>query len=196
MPLVLTKENGTGLANANAYASVADADAYHEGHLYATAWTGATADRKAAALVFATRLIDTQYQFSGCRTNGTQALQWPRANCPDPDAGSVVALLAWWRDRVLPSDAVPAVLVQATCELARELLVADRTAAPAGEGILTERTSQYNRDSVGTSSSTSASKMYSKSDTRPMIPRVVQGMLGKYGTLIQAQRGSVRLERV
>ena len=35
MALVLTKEDGTGLAGANAYANGADGDAYHEGHLYA-----------------------------------------------------------------------------------------------------------------------------------------------------------------
>ena len=37
MPLVLVKEDGSGLTAANSYASVADGDAYHLGHLYATA---------------------------------------------------------------------------------------------------------------------------------------------------------------
>jgi hypothetical protein len=76
MALTLIKEDGTGLANANAYASAADGDAYHAGHLYATAWTGATGDQKAAALVMATRLIDGQYQFNGLRSQSGQALQW------------------------------------------------------------------------------------------------------------------------
>ena len=75
MALTLIKEDGTGKADANSYASVADAEAYHEGHLYATAWTGATAEQKAAALVMATRLIDAQFQFNGVRTNEGQALQ-------------------------------------------------------------------------------------------------------------------------
>ena len=39
MALTLIKEDGTGKADANAYANVADGDAYHDGHLYATAWT-------------------------------------------------------------------------------------------------------------------------------------------------------------
>ena len=39
MSLTLIKEDGTGKADANSYASVADGDAYHDGHLYATAWT-------------------------------------------------------------------------------------------------------------------------------------------------------------
>ena len=80
MALTLIKEDGTGKADANSYASVADGDAYHDGHLYATAWTGATADQKAVALVMASRLIDSEYQFNGTRTQSWQALQWPRAN--------------------------------------------------------------------------------------------------------------------
>src|SRR6187455_3097156 len=120
MPLTLIKEDGTGKVDANAYANVADGNAYHEGHLYATAWTGATADNKAAALVMATRLIDSQFQFGGFKANETQALQWPREDCPDPDAdGEAVA-----------SDGVPKALVEATCEMARELLIVDRTASP------------------------------------------------------------------
>ena len=33
MSLTITKEDGSGKADANSYASVADCDAYHEGHL-------------------------------------------------------------------------------------------------------------------------------------------------------------------
>ena len=87
MALTLIKEDGTGRVDANSYADVAGASAYFEGHLYATAWTGASADQKAAALVMATRLIDSQFQFCGYRAHSEQALQWPRAECPDPDRG-------------------------------------------------------------------------------------------------------------
>ncbi len=89
MALTLVKEDGTGMADANSYADVADGDAYFEGHLYASAWTGATEDTKASALVMATRLIDSQFQFRGFRAHSEQALQWPRTECPDPDRGSV-----------------------------------------------------------------------------------------------------------
>ncbi len=67
MALVLIKETGDGLPNANSYANVADGDAYFEGHLYASAWTAATTANKEKALVFATRLIDSQYQFGGIK---------------------------------------------------------------------------------------------------------------------------------
>jgi len=172
MALTLIKETGAGLANANAYADVADGDAYHDGHLYATAWTGATADNKAAALVMASRLLDAEYQFGGLRTVMTQALQWPRMDCSSPDD-----------DEPLAEDVIPKALVQATCELARELLIADRTAAPAGEGL-----SYQNNGSVQTG--------YNKADTRPIIPAVVQALLAKYGALLKARSGSVKLVRV
>jgi hypothetical protein len=46
MALTLIKEEGTGKADANRSADVADGDAYHDGHLYASAWTGSAADRR------------------------------------------------------------------------------------------------------------------------------------------------------
>ncbi len=91
MALVLIKEDGTGKVDANAYASVVDGDTYHDGHLYAAAWTGATADNKAAALVMATRLIDSQVRFTGFKAKDEQALQWPRRDCFDPDLGTTTA---------------------------------------------------------------------------------------------------------
>ncbi|HQI77250.1 MAG TPA: hypothetical protein PK384_12110, partial [Candidatus Latescibacteria bacterium] len=151
MALTLVKEDGTGLSNANSYASVAEGDAYFEGHLYATAWTGASAGSKAAALVMATRLVDSQYQFNGVRANEGQALQWPRAECRDPDRAS-----AEWGSRsaeCVPEDEVPASVVQATCEMARELLIADRTAAAPGEGIAATQTSTATHDGTGAGSS-------------------------------------------
>ena len=172
MPLTLIKEDGTGKADANAYANVADGDAYHAGHLYASAWTAASADTKAVALVMASRLIDAEFQFGGTRSVLTQSLQWPREDCPDPD-GEVA----------LPDDAVPKAVVQSACELARELLIADRTAAPAGEGL-----KYYNDAGKQTG--------YDKADRRPVIPAVVQAMLAKYGAMLQAKSGSVKLVRV
>ena len=172
MPLTLIKEDGTGKPDANAYANVADGDAYHAGHLYASAWTAASADNKAVALVMASRLIDAEYQFGGTRSVASQALQWPREDCPDPDAGDMVA-----------ETMVPKAVVEAACELARELIIVDRTAAPAGEGL-----KYYNNAGVQTG--------YDKTDTRPIIPAVVQAFLGKYGALIKSKSGSVKLVRV
>ena len=183
MSLTLTKEDGTGKANANSYASAADGDAYHDGHLYATAWTGASTANKEAALVFATRLIDSQFQFNGFKVNEGQSLQWPRISCPDPDVNVVEVIGLLWRpDNCVPGNLVPKAVMDATCEMARELLVADRTAAPAGEGLKYQNVS-------GTQTG------YDKRDRRPIITLVAQAMLAKYGVLIKSGSGTVRLVR-
>ena len=172
MALTLIKEDGTGKADANSYAAVADGDAYHDGHLYASAWTAATTENKEKALVFATRLVDAEFRFKGVKANTTQALQWPRSDCRDPDG-----------DDYLASDAVTSAVVQATCEMARELLVKDRTAAYAGEGL-----KYLNVGSTQTG--------YDKTDTPPVITRVAQAMLAKLGSLLKAKSGAVNLVRV
>lgn len=173
--MTLIKENGTGMLNANSYANAADGDAYHEAHLYATAWTAATLTDKEKALVMATRLIDAEYQFNGTKTNDAQALQWPREDCHDPDADG-------WSGGMVASDAVPKVVVDATCEMARELLITDRTASAAGEGL------KYFND--GTTQTG-----YDKKDTRPVISHVTQAMLAKFGAVIKSRSGAVRLVR-
>ena len=201
MALILIKEDGTGRVDANSYASAADGDAYHDGHLYATAWTGATTGNKEKALVFATRIIDSQFQFSGFRTSDLQALQWPRDRCPDPDKGSAVVLAVLpRRGTFVNSDVVPSMVVQAACEMARELLIADRTAAPAGEGVDSTQVRHSVAAADGTAKTSSSSTdisttKYSKPDTRPTISHVAQAMLCKYGALIKGA-GAVRLVRV
>ena len=80
-------------------------------------------------------------------------------------------------------DIVPKTVVQATCEMARELLIVDRTAAPAGEGLKYEN--------VGPNQTG-----YDKTDRRPVLSQVAQAMLAKYGALFSAKSGVVRLVRV
>jgi hypothetical protein len=171
MGLVLTKEDGSGKADANAYADATDGDAFHEGHLYATAWTAATSGNKAAALVMATRLIDAEYQFNGLRVKDTQALQWPRRQCRIPD----------FEDE-LPENAVPKDVLAATCETARALLIEDRTANPLGEGL--------KFSGLG-----GMQQSFDKADRRPVIPYVAQAMLAKYGALVRRKSGAVPLVR-
>jgi hypothetical protein len=142
MPLTLIKEDGTGKADANAYANAADGDAYHAGHLYATAWTAATTGLKEAALVMATRLIDAYIDFGGKKATSGQALQWPRAGCVNPDEPRGPVGLTWFGGSgCFEGTVVPAVVVAATCEMARELLISDRTRPPLGEGLKSSKTS-------------------------------------------------------
>ena len=157
--------------------------------------------KKETALVFATRLIDTEYQFNGTRALAGQALQWPRSDCREPDGntagfvtgqqeaipqvvipgsnGQIVVVKNTW---TVPEDLVPKAVVEATCELARELLIADRTATPPGEGL------KYYND-AGTQTG------YDKEDRRPVIPALVQALLAKYGSRTNSKSGAVQLVR-
>ena len=172
MALVLVNEDGTGKPDANSYAAVADGDAYHDGHLYAAAWTAATSDNKAKALVMATRLIDECFKFNGLRRRSTQALQWPRLNCPDPDGTEAFA-----------ETLVPRPVIDATSELARELLKADRTEDPDGEGLKTWQI-------VG-----EFAMEFDKADRRQALTVRVQMMLSKFGAFCAGRSGMAKLTR-
>ncbi len=184
MALTLIKEDGSGRLDANTYALAADGDAYHEGHLYASAWTAAATGDKEKALVMATRVIDSLFRFNGFKRMVTQALQWPRAECRDPDAqsGSVPGLLQV-RGPWLDETKVPAVVVRATCEMARELLQGDRTGDPDGVGM------------VQISLSGSMSAIFDTKHPRPVVPRLVQAMLAPLGSVIEGDAGQARLVR-
>jgi hypothetical protein len=177
MALVLVKETGAGLLNANSYASAGDCDAYHEAHLYATAWTAASAATKEAALVMATRLIDGCYQFNGRKVTSTQALQWPRKACLDPDSARIVG-------SYFAEDAVPVAVVNATCEVARELIKVDSTDATDAEGL----------QSISIAGALSIA--FDSKNAQPKIPETAQTFLAKLGTYLSASSGVVRLVRV
>jgi hypothetical protein len=184
MPLVLIKEDGSSLANANTYALAADGDAYHDGHLYASAWTAATTGNKEKALAMATRLIDGLFQFDGFKRLSTQALQWPRRECRDPDiSNGIVPGLLLTRGAYLDETKVPPLVVAATCELARALLVGDRTDNPEGEGL-------RSMNVVG-----SLGLVFDAANRQPVVPSVVQAWLGRFGEYVERSKGTARLVR-
>jgi hypothetical protein len=75
----LIVEDGTGIANAESYCSVATADARHS-NLGNTAWAALTTSAKEQALRKATIYMTEAYRerWIGRRNNLTQALEWPR----------------------------------------------------------------------------------------------------------------------
>jgi hypothetical protein len=156
--------------DANSYATVAQGDTYHETHLYAGDWTGATDERKKAALVWATRMLDDAYQFVGWRTTTTQKLAWPRVG-------------VWKRDNVeVDDDTIPDFLSNAASELARSLLTADRTAEPETKGF----------SEIGVGPITL--KIDKRDAALAPISDAVYEMLKDYATLVSTG-GSVKLVR-
>jgi len=185
MALTLIKEDGTGKPDANTYALAADGDAYHEAHSYASAWTSASTGAKETALAMATRLIDGLFQFNGFKRISTQALQWPRRECRDPDVeNGVIPGLLLTRGPFLDETKVPPAVVNATCELARELIKQDRTDDPDGEGV-------RSLDLVG-----SLKIEFDTAGRQPVVPSLVQTWLAKFGEYIANSKGAARLVRV
>jgi hypothetical protein len=78
--MALAVEDGTGLAGAEAYVSLSDADAYFTAR-GASEWTG-TSDAKEAALRRGCQYLENVYRarWKGYRVKQEQALAWPRCN--------------------------------------------------------------------------------------------------------------------
>lgn len=126
--MALVVEDGTGLADAESFASVAAANDYWTARA-STAWDALTDETKEAALRQATDYIEAIYggRWKGERIGSTQALSWPRY-------GVVVDGIE--RD----SAVIPLALERATIELALK--------ASAGE-LLADQGAQVVSETVG-----------------------------------------------
>jgi hypothetical protein len=119
-----------GAADADSYASLADADAYFAARGIAT-WTG-TDDAKEAALRRGTSYLDNQYaaRWRGIRTGVDQSLAWPRSDgSRDPYHASFLYPLLDSDGVPIPVDAVPVQIQRAAMEAAL-LIVGGATLEP------------------------------------------------------------------
>lgn len=112
MPLTLIDDAGS--ADANTYASLASAEVYHAERLHNTAWTAATDAIKAAALAFATRVLDSSFEWEGYPFRSEQRLGFPRGGVYKPNS-----------DSLIDAGSIPRELVDATAELAFRLIEGD-----------------------------------------------------------------------
>ncbi len=108
--MALTVEDGTGLAAADAFVSIAYCDTYHSDRGNST-WTGTDAVKE-QAIRRATAVLSGGFGWKGDRLQGRdQALAWPRTGVTDGDGNSV------------PSDEVPTEVQKACAEMALRELV-------------------------------------------------------------------------
>lgn len=196
--MTLVVEDGTGLDNANSYASLAQGDAYHETSLYADVWTNATSEQKQLALAFATKLIDMHWIFRSGRTTTTQALDWPRVYVPVEEAlpspiydgSNILAGLAGygssWYQPIYASNVIPPRLIAAVCECARTLLTTNRT--------LFSDLETRGLASMGIGSG-ALSFTFNASDRRTLFTEEVQALLSPLGTLAKSNTGYRQLVR-
>jgi len=116
--MAIIVENGTGLANAESYASVAAADTYHANRGN-TLWATMSVGEKEAALRRATDYMRQAYRlrWKGARLNETQALDWPRnfVEREDFQAALTYGGQGYGGYHYYASDAVPSEVADACC---------------------------------------------------------------------------------
>jgi hypothetical protein len=109
--LVATAKSST----ANSYCTLAEADQYQDDRpAVSTTWADASENNKIRALLWATQLMESLFNWNGYASTTTQALGWPRQG------------LLERIDVVLDSDTVPSEVKDAQSEYARQLLVTNR----------------------------------------------------------------------
>lgn len=99
-----TVEDGTGLADSNAYVSTAFVDQYLEDRGRNVAWRVLSGADKQAAIVRASDYVDSRWQMRGTRGSADQAMEAPRSEAYRDDSSGI--------------DGVPAELQEATAEYA------------------------------------------------------------------------------
>lgn len=106
-----------GAANANTYATLAEAEVFMSARLNAATWIAATDEVKNASLLAAALLLDSVMCWTGSPADAeVQALTWPRSGMTNRNGAAIA------------SSVVPVELKNAQCELARQLHLSDITA--------------------------------------------------------------------
>lgn len=121
MPLIV--EDGTAKVDAEAFASAAEADTYHAARGN-SAWAAlATQAIKEEHLRKAADYMQQAYRggWHGERTTSTQALDWPRAWVPIPDAPGV----GYGSSAYVATNAIPTEVKRACMELALSSIAGD-----------------------------------------------------------------------
>jgi hypothetical protein len=168
--MALVLDATAGGPSANSYATVAEGTSYHEGRLHSSAWTDASATDKAAALVWATRLLDGTFAWAGWPDTSSQALQWPRSG--------IVARNPFV---VVPEGVVPQEIKNATAELARLLITSDRASDSDLEvqGITSVRAG-------------SVALTFSGSASRRVVPSALYDLIPSHWYTASSARSGVR----
>lgn len=117
-------EDGSALPDATSYISVAEADDLLSTNIHASAqWAALSQAVREGLLAWASRYLDDRTRWYGRRVSEDSGLRWPRAGVVDRD-GVMIA------DNVIPKQ-----LKAATAEMARFLMVEDRSAERDQDGL-------------------------------------------------------------
>jgi hypothetical protein len=159
--MALIVEDGTGLADAESFISVADATAYHAARGN-DAWAALASDaEREKYLRRATDYMEEVYRdmWAGYRRTVTQALCWPRYMVPIKDSpGGYASLPSYY-----PDDSVPKLVARACAALALKAITGD---------LEPDLDAQVKRKSVGP-----LDVEYYEKPMQPKRPRAVDEML-------------------
>jgi hypothetical protein len=117
-------EDGTGVAGATSYATVAQAQAYAADR--GLSLPAAEADVQKLLIKACDFLQSLEDQYQGSRTDAEQALAWPRSG------------VTVFGTRLVEDDAIPSMLIQAQCQLAVDLVNNDLQPTDQGKEVQTE----------------------------------------------------------
>lgn len=127
--MAVTIDATVGGADANSFVLETEIIAYMNTRLNRTGWatiSGSTCtDDEKRGMIEATREISA-LTYKGERVNSTQALSWPREDCPNPDSPGIDSVGGETLGDY-PSDEIPQRVKDATCELAFQFLKAGTT---------------------------------------------------------------------
>lgn len=177
-------EDGTGLADAESYASVEFADDYHLTRGREETWVELDEVVKEQALRLASDYMVQEYRdrWAGYRRTLTQALDWPRWDVPRRDApGWYGAWRAFYDSNVVPEE-----VKRACVELAFRAVDQD-TLTVSAAGLLPDLEPQVQSESVGPISVT-----YFQGGRQQTRRSAVDAMLLP---LLSSGRGTIRVER-
>jgi len=122
--MALIVETGSGVAGANSYISLVDADIYAAGTNFRGAWDDLSDPDKESRLIEAALLMDQTANYKGYKTYSSGTLRWPRSGVSDLDGIEI------------PSNSIPFQLKNAQMEMAFTLsLGTDPNATPETLGV-------------------------------------------------------------
>ena len=166
-----------GASDANSYATLAEANTYHDERLHNAAWTSASDATKISALIWATRVIEDNFLWYSTQKTEDQALHWP-------------AYSGYYKSGYpIPDTVVPQMVKESQSELAFLLIEEDLTVAddPITPGVASAK--------IG-----SLSFKSDKTDRKSMLPDSVLvpiQILGEFkGAGTSTSNGTFRTFRV
>jgi hypothetical protein len=99
-----------GASDSNSYVDQLFASEYFNSRIGSDEWMSAISSVRDSALMMATDILDTNFEWIGDISSDTQSLRWPRKNAIDVDG------------RDVPENVVPIQIKRASCELAISII--------------------------------------------------------------------------